>query len=287
MLFLILAAGCRQQPSLVAREPVAEPEPIPADLSYWWKEQRDAANALANRVRTPDGFQRVAVEPGSFAAWLRWLPLKPGTPRVRLHTGALKWNQRAHAAVVDLDVGTKNLQQCADSVIRLRAEYLFAREQYDDIHFRFTNGTPAVYTAWAEGQRPVVNGNRVRWTASARPDRSYENFRRYLDSVFTYAGSLSLSREMRRVCISEMQIGDVFIVGGTPGHAAMVLDMAENPRTGERLFLLAQGYMPAQDFHLLKNPRDPGRSPWYSTQIGEALETPEFTFTAGDLMRFK
>ena len=51
-----------------------------------------------------------------------------------------------------------------------------------------------------------------------------------------------------------MQIGDVFIKGGFPGHAVVVLDMAENDRTGQRVFLLAQSYMPAQDIHIMKNP---------------------------------
>ena len=47
--------------------------------------------------------------------------------------------------------------------------------------------------------------------------------------------------------VTSMQIGDVLIQGGSPGHAVIVVDMAENPATGEKLYLLAQSYMPAQD----------------------------------------
>lgn len=82
-------------------------------------------------------------------------------------------------------------------------------------------------------------------------------------------------------------IGDVFIRGGSPGHAVIVLDMAENKATGERVFLLAQGYMPAQDIHILKNPSAPNLSPWYSTRFGTTLQTPEWEFKAGELKAFK
>ena len=78
--------------------------------------------------------------------------------------------------------------------------------------------------------------------------------------------------------------GDVFVEGGFPGHAVIVLDVAENAH-GERLFLLAQSYMPAQDMHVL---RAPGcqHKPWYSAAFKGNLETPEWTFERGDLRKF-
>ena len=63
-----------------------------------------------------------------------------------------------------------------------------------------------------------------------------------------------------------MRIGDVFIIGGSPGHAVIVVDMAVNPETHEKVFLLAQSYMPAQQIQLLKNNNDPDLSPWYSQE---------------------
>jgi hypothetical protein len=206
---------------------------------------------------------------------------------VRLYDGRLKPNQDAQFAVVDIDVGARDLQQCADAVIRLRAEYLYSVGKFDPIHFNFTSGERADFTKWAEGYRPRVKGSAVTWAKAAQKDSSYPNFRKYLDSVFTYAGSASLSAELAPVeNVTEMRIGDVFIAGGFPGHAVIVVDMAVNKKTGKKFFMLAQSYMPAQDMHVLKNPADPAASPWYPLEFGDSLPTPEWVFRKTDLKRF-
>lgn len=239
---------------------------------------------LAESFPAPAGFSRSNVPQGSFGEWLRALPVKPGRPAVRLFDGRGKPNQSAHAAVIDIDTGARDLQQCADAVIRLRAEYLRARGRADDITFRLTNGDPATWTDWRDGRRPVVNGNRVRWVAAAPPADSYRIFRSYLDFVFTYAGSHSLERELAPVSGRPIEPGDVFIQGGFPGHAVIVLDVARRGDT--TVFLLGQSYMPAQDLHVLVNPADSAMSPWYVDSRATALRTPEWTFRAGSLRRF-
>jgi hypothetical protein len=104
--------------------------------------------------------------------------------------------------------------------------------------------------------------------------------------VFAYAGTASLEKELKKVELREMEIGDVFIQGGSPGHAIIVVDMAENKNTGKKLFMLAQSYMPAQDIHVLKNPNNMNISPWYELDLGEVLNTPEWRFTKNNLKRF-
>ncbi|MBW1984365.1 MAG: DUF4846 domain-containing protein, partial [Deltaproteobacteria bacterium] len=206
---------------------------------------------------------------------------------VYLYNGKKKLNQDAHFAVIDIDTGRRDLQQCADAVMRLKAEYLYSKKDYAAIHFNFTSGHIASFTKWADGFRPVVSGNRVSWIKKAAAGSSYGNFRKYLDSVFTYAGSYSLSKELKSVSdIANMKIGDVFIKGGFPGHAVMVVDMAYNKNTGKKVFLLAQSYMPAQDIHILKNPKDGTLSPWYDIEFGSTLYTPEWTFYKQELKRF-
>ena len=68
----------------------------------------------------------------------------------------------------------------------------------------------------------------------------------------------------------------------------MVLDVAVNQDTGDKLFLISQSYMPAQQSHILKNPQNSTLSPWYSVEeIGSGnVVTPEWTFDNNSLMEF-
>jgi hypothetical protein len=105
--------------------------------------------------------------------------------------------------------------------------------------------------------------------------------------IFNYAGTSSLSKEMKKVSnLNDIKPGDVFIKGGFPGHAVLVTDVCENKTSGEKLFIIAQSYMPAQDIHILKNPVNKSLSPWYSINFGKELITPEWVFSRDQLMRF-
>lgn len=255
--------------------------------SYPWMDGRTVVRSIAGSIAPPRGFTRTSLEPGSFADWLRGLPLKQAGARVMLYNGREKPNQAFHAAVMDIDTGPRDLQQSAGAIIRFKAEYLFSVARYSEIEFQFTSGTPAPYERWRMGFRPVVRGDTVRWARGAGKDSSHASFRSYLDSVFRYAGTASLGRELVPVKdVRQMQIGDVFIRGGPPGHAVIVVDMAERSEEGSRVFMIAQSYMPAQDIHILVNPVEGGLGPWYRLEDGK-LRTPEWEFDADQLMRFK
>ena len=100
--------------------------------------------------------------------------------------------------------------------------------------------------------------------------------------VFAYSSTISLKRETKKTSLKKLQIGDIFIQSGSPGHVVMVVDVCENTE-GKKAFLLAQGYMPAQEFHLLKNPVHEA-SPWYyEDEVTYPFETPEYTFDEGSL----
>jgi len=241
---------------------------------------------LYQRFAPPPRYERAAADSGSFAFYLRHLPLKPPGAKVLLHDGREKRNQDAHEAVVDLPIGKKDLHQCADAVIRLRAEYLWRQKQFDKIHFNLTNGFRVDYERWRKGGRVKVVGNQTSWEQKAAVSNSYATFWQYLEFVFTYAGTLSLSKELEPVAVSKIQIGDVFIQGGSPGHAVIVSDLATDS-VGKKVFLLAQSYMPAQEIQVLKNPKNGSLNPWYSADFGEVLETPEWTFKKSDLKRFR
>ena len=210
------------------------------------------------------------------------MPLKDkGTP-VRLYDGQEKWNQTAHFAVVDLPIGKRDLHQCADAVMRLRADYLRETGQYESIHFNFTNGFKCGYEPWMQGKRIRVSGNNVSWyNANAASGDSDASYWKYLEMVWSYAGTLSLEKELKTRSIQEISIGDVWIKGGSPGHAIIVVDLVIN-KVGKQRFLLAQSYMPAQEMHILLNPNDESLSPWYELPKGQ-LTTPEWTFELDQL----
>lgn len=244
-----------------------------------------SGNTVQDRIRVPEDFTRIEADDASFGHYLRTLPLKPDGSELKLFNGETK-NTDSYAAILDIDVGDRDLQQCADAIIRLRAEYLYGCRLYEKIHFNFTNGFKADFSTWMNGNSIKVDGNEARWVRNAFATSDYSSFRKYLDMVFAYAGTLSLSKEMTGIPLEEMDIGDVFIKGATPGHGVIILDMARNEKTGEKLFILAQSYMPAQDIHILRNPGNDEISPWYQADFDNTLVTPDWEFGKDQLMRF-
>ncbi len=235
---------------------------------------------IAERFDVPQGFTRVDSEEESFAYYLQNLPLKPDGTKVKYYDGREKLRD-VYLAVVDFSLGERDLQQCADAVIRLRAEYLYDMKRYDEIHFNFVSGFNAAFSKWADGNGISVDGNNVSWYRNSNNNSSYESFQKYLDIVYAYASTLSLDKELISKPLTDLAIGDVFIQGGSPGHSVIVVDMAVNENTGEKIFMLAQSYMPAQDIQILKG--DIESSPWFSASIEDILESPEWTFKVSDL----
>lgn len=246
-------------------------------------EKRPVPNNLAARIPAPQGYKRVEVTEGSFAHFLRNLPLKPAGSNLHYYNGQVKERKYA-GAVVDMDFGKSANEQCADAIIFLRASYLWKTRQYAKISFNFTNGFKAEYAKWAQGYR--IRNNKT-WVKTQKADYSYQSFRKYLHLVFQYAGTASLSQELKpigRCWATDIQAGDVIIKGGFPGHAEIVVDVAENEK-GERVVLLAQSFMPAQEIEIFPQ--------WFSPSAnGTRLVTPAWTFYSSTdktllLRRFK
>ncbi len=242
------------------------------------------ATTVETRFLPLPGCRRMTVAPNSFAHYLRNLKLKAHGSVVHYFNGQEKPG-KVYDAVVDIDIGDKDLQQCADAIIRLRAEYFYAQHQLDSISFALTNGFVVDFSRWAKGYRVRIKGNKAEWVHSAKESTSYAIFREYLEFVFRYAGTLSLAKSMHSKSIENIDIGDVFVKGGSPGHAVIVVDMCTDAG-GQKYFLLAQSYMPAQDIQILKNPSQPGISPWYSIPPLNHISTPEWVFSLDQLKRW-
>ncbi len=282
-LFLLLLFGSCQTGESQSSSPavtIAVPSPIPEDTFI-----DPIGQTIQTRFLPPTGFTRSTSPENSYEAYLQNLPLHPHGAKVHYYNGQEKYND-VYEAVINIDVGKRDLQQCADAIMRLRAEHLYAQQDYENIHFNFVSGDRIDYDKWRKGYRVKVSGNKVSWVKSAEASNDYKSFRKYMNIIFSYAGTLSLAKELNPVSMENIQVGDVFIQGGSPGHAVVVVDVVENKETSERRFLLAQSYMPAQEIHVLKNMSNADGSPWYSNLSEGDVGTPEWGFRVEDLKRF-
>ena len=241
---------------------------------------------IAIRINTPSHFKRTENQPKSFGHYLRHLQLKPTGAEVKYFDGSIKSSADIYCAVVDLNIGKKDLHQCADAIMHLKADYHWNKKEYEKIHFNFTNGHKVAYKEWMKGRRMIVDGNKTRWNNGNQPSNTYADFWNYMELIFTYAGTASLEKELKSTKINQCEIGDILIQGGHPGHAVIVVDKAIQTNSGKPIYLLAQSYMPAQEIQLLINQSNKAISPWY-TFDQKIIETPEWTFSVDDLKRFR
>ena len=264
VIMILMFFGCQQQTSFNMTNNGTPPEKI-------------------KDIPVPQGTKRISIESGRFGNWLRNVKLKKDKT-VYLYNGSKKTNQSAQIAVLDIPIGKQDLQQCADAIIRLRAEYLLSVKADDKIAFHATGGTLLDYSSWKKGYRWKLIKNNLSKQLVADASISRNSFEEYLQLVFMYCGTRSLQKELQPVEITSIMPGDVLIQGGSPGHAVIVMDVIiEN---NERKFLLAQSYMPAQDIHVLKNPLTTFY-PWYAIpKASSKIYTPEWVFTINDCRRF-
>lgn len=192
-------------------------------------------------IDAPWGYTRVEAADGSYAEWLRQLPLKSKGSKVMLYTGGEANYQFLSAGVIDIPM-LSNAEQCADMTMRLRAEYLFSRGRYSDICFT------------------DVNGNRLQYHGGS----SRKALEKYLRKAYECCSTFSVSRETTPRKISEVQPGDVLVYPARKiegmGHALIVVDVVRN---GNKVAIMcAEGNTPAREAHLVRNP-NPLSNPWF------------------------
>lgn len=229
-------------------------------------------NTIRERFSPPKGYEWLNEKPDSFGYFIENFKLNPYGSEILRYDGVPISTQHLHEAIFDIDTGNKDLQQCADAAIRLRAEYLYKQKRFDEIKFHFTSGDLLSWNDYKNGTRAFVNGNSVNFRKTAVFDDSYQSFRNYLDLIFNYAGTISLHKETKQVLkTSDLKTGDILITPGSPGHIVFIAGVSQNKK-GEKLFLLGEGFTPAQSIHLLSNPFNKNISPWYDLDV-DASET--------------
>mgnify|MGYP003598902131 CR=1 FL=1 len=240
----------------------------------------ETENTVKTRFSPPENYTWVKEKPNSFGAFLFNFPLEKYGTQIMKYNNVPIAIQDLHEAVYKIDVGEKDLQQCADSVIRLYAEFLWKENRKDEIAFHFTSGDLVKWRDYRDGYRAFVAGNSVRFKKTEAFDGSYQNFKNYLELIYNYAGTISLTKETKLVAKNqELKTGDILIVPGSPGHVVFIAGVCEN-KEGGKLFLLSEGYTPAQSIHLLKNPFNKEISPWYELDVNSSkINTARFTFS--------
>ncbi len=234
----------------------------------------------------PEGFKRIDAKKRSMTHWLRGLPTRSDRYKVHAYDG--RPLERPAVALVAMDVGKRDLQQCADSAIRLHAEYRWHLKKGSKSAYHFTSGDRVTFRDWKKGERLKIRGSKVKRLAGKGRSGNHKSYRKWLDQVFMYAGTRSLRLDSTPVPIGQVRPGDFYVEPGGPGHAVVILDVAE-AADGRRVALIGQGFMPAEDFHVVKasNALNTVWFPLPRTK-SERLDTPSWRpFKTSHARRFK
>src|SRR5262245_47768504 len=116
-----LAGGAGSILALRLVSGAAAPAQTPAPVYPWPHTAR--GGTVLERFPIPPGCSETSPPQGSFAEWLARLPLRPPGTEVRDRRGKAIEPWSPALAVVDVDL--LGPQDCADTALRLRAEYLW------------------------------------------------------------------------------------------------------------------------------------------------------------------
>jgi hypothetical protein len=246
---------------------------------------------IETKFNPPEGYERVYND--DYSKFLRNFPLKKDNI-VKLYDGTNKdnysfeYNTEIWAAVLDYDIGTADLHQCADAVLYMRANYLYKQGLTKNLQFNFVSGFTANYLDYLTHYYKV-EGNKVSLVPrnNILEDNS-ETLRKWLRQIWMYSNTWSIDKmDSYEVYLDDIKPGDFFIRSNPPpgvGHAINVVDVAVHPM-GWKVVMLSQSYMPAQETHILINPLEGGV--WYTIDsTTKIIATPEFTFYQTELKRF-
>lgn len=216
-------------------------------------------------IPAPFGYQRVDAENGTYAAFLRDLPLKKRGSKVMLYSGKEANYQFLSAAVIDMPV-ISNDEQCADMTMRLRAEYLWMKGRYKELCF-----------TGVDGKKYQYSGGETR-----------NSFESWLKRVYGICNTSSVYRETKERALQDIEPGDVLVYPsrkkGRYGHAILVADVARN-RKGKIAVLCVEGNTPARDAHVVRNP-NPLMSSWHILGEKDSYQVSAFRFHHNELRHY-
>jgi len=220
--------------------------------------------SISNYFKIPESYKRIAKT--NYHKWLINKEIK--VEEVKTYDGYIIYGLGDYyAAKFDYNIGKRDLHQCADAAMYFRAWYHFNEGNINKIAFTFTDGTRYSYNKFLK-QKKLSN--------------TFNSFNKYMTVIWSYAGTWSINKyDTIPVSVNNISAGDIFVIGGFPGHAITVVDIIEN-ECGDKKIMISQSFMPAQDHHILLNPKS--NTVWFD--INEVRNT-GFGFTEDNLKRFK
>ncbi|MBN1605728.1 MAG: hypothetical protein JW940_03805 [Polyangiaceae bacterium] len=235
----------------------------------------------------PTGYDNVVAELGTWAEWLRLLPLAASGTPVRDYRGGIvvPGDDEYLAAVVAIDIGTRDLQSSADAVLRLFAEWRWFKE---DLRMLYLSDTKLELPLekWSAGERLVSRAGKPQWLpqAAPQPRLDYAGFREYLQGVLAWSDGPALLAESEPIPPEALEPGAFFIRRGRPARVLVVLDVGTSPG-GQRIMLLAQALHPTESIHVIRPNR---ATAWFPVRSDQPLRVPRAgTFGWDDLRRMK
>ena len=242
-----------------------------------------------SRVTVPDSFFRPPFPISTYQSYLQSLVIKSADSKVMKYDGYEK-KFICYSAVLQIDLMEEDMMRGEHYIQYLRAKFLYNSSKYDMIDFSYDDGRSLTFEQWAEGARFVWQDSIYIIDTIAGVNYTENSFKKYMDQVYMNSTTNGLAMDTKLLEVGSLSIGDLMIQPKdmhTPGHAVLVIDMAVNPLTGEKMVLLAQGFSPTQDMHILSNPYEADISPWYRVQEDNMyFTTAQWTFRKKHIRRF-
>ncbi|EKR82407.1 DUF4846 domain-containing protein [Leptospira interrogans] len=201
----------------------------------------DTTPSKVNEIALPSESTRVRFKKNSFSDFVQNLPLKSDRT---LWTYKKENIIRRYDTIAILDVPLlfqSDLEQCADYTMRIWAEYHKQNNHLNRLYLFDYNGNQKFFS---------------------KSGLSYFSF---LRKVFASSNSYSIKKGGKIISETDLKPGDLFVQNETGGigHVSMILDLAEN-RKGEKFFLIGFSFMPAQEMHIERAPKEFGSRGWFT-----------------------
>ncbi len=218
-------------------------------------------------IPTPEGYDRVPVPAGTFAASLRDLELSD-RKELLAGDGVTVLCDDEKVAVTEIEPFANKHDVGVDGIVRLWGDYLWNTGGRSQISFPLDNGQIATWKDWRDGLRPSAKGGRFIFMQTNTPDGSHGSYQNFLSFVAEEMGAISLRRESRTIFDDSVTVGDLLVAlkKDSESSVGIILDACKGP-FGERLFLLGTCGTPSTSLYIMR-PYSPvqGLGDWFALE---------------------